>query len=233
MTGKLTDNQVRKLEPPASGNRVVYDGDGRDAVRGFGIRVTASGARSFVLNYRFQGRERRITIGPYGPDQWTVAGARRRAGELRRQIENGIDPLGEKIDARKAPTVADMCQRFIEEHLPKLRPATATEYRALIETRILPALKHHKVAAVTFSDIDGLHRKLSRAAPYRANRVAALLSKMFALAVRWQWRTDNPSAGIEKSSGTATCPPRNLGGLLRPLRTTRTSRQRTPFACSC
>jgi integrase len=56
-----------------------------------------------------------------------------------------------------------------------------------------------KVAAVTQSDIDRLHRQLSTRAPYRANRLAALLSKMFALAIRWKLRSDNPAKGLERN----------------------------------
>jgi integrase len=58
--------------------------------------------------------------------------------------------------------------------------------------------KHVRVADVQFSDINALHRKITRAgAPYAANRAMALLSKMFALSVRWGMRSDNPARGVE------------------------------------
>jgi integrase len=61
-------------------------------------------------------------------------------------------------------------------------------------------MKHLKVAEVTFSDVDDLHRKITkRGATYHANRVLALLSKMFNLSIRWGWRTDNPAKGIERN----------------------------------
>jgi Arm DNA-binding domain len=68
MSQHLTDAIVKKLQPPAKGNRIYYDSD----VAGFGIRVTAAEARAFVLNYRTRGtgRERRITIG--GFPNWAV-----------------------------------------------------------------------------------------------------------------------------------------------------------------
>jgi integrase len=50
-----------------------------------------------------------------------------------------------------------------------------------------------------FTDIDGLHRKISKHAPYLANRTVAVLSKMFGLAIKWKWRTDNPAKGIERN----------------------------------
>ena len=70
----------------------------------------------------------------------------------------------------------------------------------MIAKRILPALGAIKVADVTFSDIDGLHRKITRGGtPIRANRVLALLSKMFSLAIKLQMRSDNPCRGVERN----------------------------------
>jgi integrase len=194
MSQHLTDGVVKSLPPPEAGNRITYDDD----VKGFGIRVTAAGARAFVLNYRTRsGRERRYTIGSY-PD-WKTTAARGEAAELKKRVDRGEDPQGGVEADRTAKTVADMCQRFKDEHLPKLRDSTAKEYGALIDSYILPELKHVKVADVTYSEVDDLHRKVSKHAPYRANRVVALLSKMFSLAMRWEWRTGNPAKGIERN----------------------------------
>src|SRR5262249_7283667 len=100
---------------------------------------------------------------------------------------------------------ADLCTRFQEDHLPKKRPSWQRDSKGMIEREILPALKHLKVTEVTFSDIDGLHRKITkRGAPHRANRVVGLLSKMFNLAIHWGWRTDkhNPTRGVERNPET-------------------------------
>ena len=81
---------IRTLPTPATGNKVYYDSE----VAGFGLRVTAADARSFILNYRTTGgRERRKTIGAY-PD-WTATDARKEARRLRRVIDAGGDPLAE------------------------------------------------------------------------------------------------------------------------------------------
>jgi len=200
MGQKLTDAFIKKLGErgnlPASGNRITYDSE----VQGLGIRTTAAGAQSFILNYRTRvGRERRFTIGAF-PD-WTVKVAREEARRLRATIDLGGDPLAEIQAGRDAPTVADLCRRYEEEHLPRKRPRSAEEDRTLIRTRVLPALGALKVADVTFNDIDGLHRKITKERkPYRANRTIALLSKMFSLAsTKWKMRSDNPCRGIEKN----------------------------------
>jgi integrase len=62
---------------------------------------------------------------------------------------------------------------------------------------ILPKLGPQKVAAVGRREIESLHAALQDR-PYQANRVLALLSKMFNLAVQWGWRTDNPVKGIKR-----------------------------------
>ncbi|MEI9899633.1 MAG: integrase family protein [Hyphomicrobium sp.] len=199
MSQKLTDAVVRSLAVPATGNVVAYDGGHRDAVAGFGCRVTASGKRAFILNYRTRsGRERRYTIGQF-PD-WTTSAARDHAGDLKAKIRGGYDPLAELEGDREAKTIADLCDRFEEEFLPKKRPATQRDYGTIIRKWIRPDLRHKKVAELEFSDIDALHRKVTKSgATYNANRTVAVLSKMLTLAVQWHWRADNPARGIERN----------------------------------
>jgi integrase len=195
MASKLTDPVVKALPIPAKGSRIFYD----LGVKGFGIRVTVNGARAFILNYRTRaGRERRFTIGSF-PD-WKTGGARMEAAELKRQIDRGGDPLGDIVANRVAPTVTDLCARFEAEYLPRKRPSTQQTYRQQIAAEILGPLGQLKVANVTFADIDGVHRAITkRGRPYRANRVLALLSRMFSMAVRWHMRADNPCRGIERN----------------------------------
>ena len=73
----------------------------------------------------------------------------------------------------------------------------------MIERDILPGLgRHTKVADVTPTNIRKLHRKVTARAPYRANRVLALLSKMFSLAITWEMRSridGNPCEDIKRN----------------------------------
>ena len=192
---RLTDAIVKRLPRPKTGNRIAYDSD----VAGFGCRITAAGSRAFILNYRTRtARERRHTIGRY-PD-WSTTAARAEAKRLRRLIDEGGDPLADIKAERAAPAMADLIERFETEHLVRKRPGTATDYRRMLNNHIRPALKHLKVADVTFEDVDRLHQRITKAGhPYRANRVIAVLSKMFALAIRWNMRDDNPCVGIERN----------------------------------
>ena len=188
---KLTDNLLRRLPVPEHGNKVTFD----DALKGFGICVTAAGARGFVLKYRRKadGRRRQFTIGSH-PD-WSVAAAREEAKRLKREVDGGADPVGEQEANRAAATMADLCARFEQDFVPRKRPTTQRVYRQQIGTDILPALGPMKVAAVGHADVDRWHHALSKRGPTQANRTLAVLSKMFSLAIRWEWRSRQPVQG--------------------------------------
>jgi integrase len=193
----LTDATVVRLPLPATGHTIVSD----DKVKGFGIRLTANGARSYVLRYRVRtsGRDRTFTIGD--ASHWRVTEARVEARKLKLIVDQGGDPFGDLAAERDAPTMAELCKRFETEHLPRVRESTRRNYARLIELHVLPFLgKNTKVSDVKFSDIDALHRKLTKAGtPYIANRIAAILSKMFNLAIRWEMRSDNPCRGVGRN----------------------------------
>ena len=181
---------------PAKGNRITYDA----TVPNFGARVTAAGARSFVLNYRVRGtgQQRRYTIGDAA--DWSTGAARQEARRLRRLVDEGGDPLGDIADERAAPTVNELIDRFLTEHVePRLRPATVKAYRQLLTKHARPALGRLKVTAVDYAHVDRLHRQISADAPYVANRLTQVLSKMFALSIRWRMREDNPVKGVSRN----------------------------------
>jgi integrase len=195
---RLDDKLVRALPAPEKGAKITYDAD----VSGFGVRVTAAGARAFILNYRIAGRERRYTIG--AATEWKATAARKFAAEMKARIRLGYDPLAELEQDRTAPTVADLCDRFERDHLPRLRPNTQKLYRQAIHGTasrkgIRQHFKHHKVEDLRHSDVEGFHRLLSRSAPMMANRTLAVMSRMLGLAVRWGWRADNPARGTERN----------------------------------
>jgi hypothetical protein len=142
-TVRLTDALVRRLEAPANSNRITYD----SAVTGFGARVTAAGARSYVLTYvvRGSGRQRRYTIG--GCDRWTATDARAEARRLKALIDQGGDPLADIEAERAAPDMADLVARFQEEHFPRLRKLSADDYERLLRNYVLPHFSRHRKAS--------------------------------------------------------------------------------------
>src|SRR5262252_2721667 len=97
--------------------------------RGLGLRTYPGGAEAFVFQYRVDRRQRLITIGRR--PEWSWPAARERAKELRRQVDQSRDPAGERRERREAPTIQDLIDRYVAEHLPtKLRKARDLDYLA-------------------------------------------------------------------------------------------------------
>jgi len=200
MRDKITKRAVDALKPGADGaEAVLWDTE----VKGFGVRVQRGGSKSYIVHYRTgSGRRaplRKLTIGKHGAP-WTPEKARSEAKRLLGIVETGADPAADKIARKEAPTLGDLAERFLAEHAEAKRKAsTATEYRRLLDRIILPALGKRKVIEITRQDVGKLHHSL-RQAPYQANRVLAVLSKMFNLAEHWGLRPDglNPCRHVEK-----------------------------------
>jgi integrase len=91
--------------------------------------------------------------------------------------------------------VADLARDYLDRHAVKKR--TGWEDEARLNRVLLPKLGSKAVKDVTRRDIEDLHRSWAKS-PYEANRHLSLWSKMFSLAVNWQWRGDNPASGIER-----------------------------------
>lgn len=166
-------------------------------IAGFAIRCQKR-AKSYVLKYRFKGQQRWYVIGRHGAP-WTPRTAREKARELLGTIAARVDPAETREASRSAPTVADAAAQFLEEHASKLAPRSSAEYARLFEKSILPALGQKKLADVTRQDIAKLQHSL-RETPFAANRVLAVLSKLFNLAEAWGYRPDNsnPCRHVQK-----------------------------------
>src|SRR5262249_52903822 len=116
---KLSEDAVKRLPIPTAGNRITYFAgatiQGAKAPRGFGVRVTAAGARAFVLNYRLRGREHRFTIGAW-PD-WSALKAVREARNLRQRVDRGENPIEDRIPSPATVTVASVLDDFVARHV--------------------------------------------------------------------------------------------------------------------
>jgi integrase len=209
---KLNEKNVRDAENLGRDYQ-IFDTD----VRGFSITIYPSGNRSFTLDYRVGGRQRRMTIGRW--PEWNTVAARERAKELRRDIDEGIDPLSQKESAREAPRVGDMIARYLAEHTPHLAPRNATDQHTIMHKLVAPDWGKKLVTEITKYDVEKLLTKIAagrarpskakpnnrarklqgaKPTPVRANRVGEVLRKMFTLAVGWGWREDNPASAFRR-----------------------------------
>ena len=193
--GRLTLRTIEALEPRPGAQYVAWDRE----IRGFGVRVSPAGARTFIVKYRLpSGRVRWATIDRVGVV--TLDQARRRARQFLGVVAAGDDPLRRKDAARGAPTLAAVADRFLEEHVEARRkPATVRLYRLAIDSHIRPLLGQLTIAGASLADVVRLHHRL-RATPYLANRVLAVLSKLLSWADHHGYRPagSNPCRGVEK-----------------------------------
>lgn len=168
-------------------------------LKGFGVRIKPSGVRTYLVQYRTKaGGTRRYALGRHGP--LTAEEARRRAKGKLGEVADGKDPSRLRKASRTGETVADLCKRYMAVHAEAKKKARSIDQdRRMIDRFIEPELGMRKITEVDRADVLKLHHRL-RDTPYQANRVLALLSKMFNLAERWGDRKDasNPCRHVEK-----------------------------------
>ena len=192
MRKTIGQKSVRNLERPDAGNRIEWD----EKLPGFGVRITAAGATSFILDYYVAGRRRRYTIGRH--PEMTANVARERAEALRVRIRDGFDPMQERLENRLAPTMQELADEYLERYaVPSKRATSLRNDRQMIKGIISPRIGNLRLKAIGKRDIEDLHQSL-KGTPYRANRVLALLSTMFNYAHNQKWLLENPAKGIEK-----------------------------------
>lgn len=195
--GPISKRAVDALKcQPGKDREFLWDRE----LAGFGVVAFPSGKKVYVIQYRKDGRSRRSRIGEHGrltPDE-----ARSQAKRLLGRVEEGGDPVEERRANRAARTLKAAADDFMTLHVQaKRRGRTGDEYARLFKNHILPALGTRRLKDITRSDVARMHSKISRDAPYAANRSVAVLSSV------WNWAArrdevkfaDNPAKGIEKN----------------------------------
>lgn len=190
--GRLTKTLVDRAEP---GSR-TWDSE----VPGFGLRVTAAGTKSFIFQFRSRTNEQgRMVIGRY--PSMTVEQARKAAREYRVAVDQGGNPSRDRHGVRHAATLRDLADHYCEEYGPDrgLKAQTIKDARSLLDRFALPKFALQKVSDIKPSDIRSMHNDARKGSSrYQANRLRAVLSRMFTLAIQKEWRSDNPCRGVEK-----------------------------------
>lgn len=85
-----------------------------EKLRGFGVRVSVSGRKTYIVRYKWRGKSQTYTIGLHG-GPWTPDLARARATEVLRQAERGEDPSQTKRETRTALTVSDLVTLWLRD----------------------------------------------------------------------------------------------------------------------
>ncbi|MYA97535.1 MAG: tyrosine-type recombinase/integrase [Nitrospinae bacterium] len=166
----------------------ALDVDRKDAIfwdrelAGFGVRVHATGRKTWVVQSRGPSGPKRVTLGRHG--ELACEEARKQAAHLIDRIRRGEEPVPPPHETE--PTVAGLAERFMRTHVKRrLKPASVAAYRTLLEGHILPALGGMGLEEVGGAEAAALHHGL-RDTPVLANRAVHLLSRMFTLAEAWE-----------------------------------------------
>ena len=157
-------------------------------VPGLGLLALPSGVETWYLRYREpSGRQQHHKIGRADIVNRTLA--RQEAYKILAAVAQGHAPTSARQELRRGPVMADLYQRLLAEHYPRLRPRTLQGYRSIWDAHLLPKMGQHKVQAVTSAQV---MKMLTGIKPVQANRTLAVLRKAFNLAVLWRLRADNP-----------------------------------------
>jgi integrase len=147
LTKRIVD-AATTTEPQA----IIWDSE----VKGFGLRVTGAGSRSYVLNYRTgAGRSRRYTIGKHG-SPWTCEGARDKAIAVMRALSDGVDPLDSKASAKVVITVAELVGLYLSDgpaEKPNKKASSWASDTSNFKRHVLPLIGDKSIKTLAYADI--------------------------------------------------------------------------------
>lgn len=213
MRDRITKRTVDAIEPSLR-DTFLWDTE----IAGFGCKVTPKGTRIYVLQYSRGGRDHRVTIGRHGVE-FTAEQARNEARRLRGLIASGENPALARSHERSIPTVAELGARYLNEYArPHKKPSAFAQDQRNLQNHIIPLIGSLKVSEIERQDVARMMRDIAagktakdektklqgrrivRGGEIVANRVHALLSKMFQLAEDWKFRSaaSNPCRGAKQ-----------------------------------
>jgi len=190
---KFTKRLIEAIKPDENKEILVWDSE----LRGFGVRVFPTGRKTYFVQYRNKfKRTRRKKIGAHGAI--TTEQAREIAMAILGDVAKGEDPSQDLKKLKVTPTVADLAKEYLEVYAkPNKKAKSYKEDNKMFKAIILKRWHDKKIDEITTHDVQYLHHELQNT-PYMANRVRALLNKMFNLAIQWKWMKDNPVNGVQK-----------------------------------
>lgn len=184
---RLTRGMIQHLPAPESGQTDYFDEVGP---RGFGLRVSHGGTRTFFLLYWRNGKQKRVTIGR--ASRMTLQEARAEAKRIDALRE---DPR--KADLQRAGSFESLTAAFLASQTSRLKASTLKEWGRIIRVDVVPTLGGMKPHKITRADVRALLGKKS-ATPYAANRTFEVIHRVFSWALREELAERNPVAGLSK-----------------------------------
>jgi len=190
--GIISKQSVDKLQPKSKDGRLFEECLWDAKLSGFGVKVTPSGAKSYLVQYRMGGRgspTRRVTIGTHGAP-WTPSAARDRADEILTLVKRGVDPQDEKKQKqREAVDLAfdKYAKRFLELYGERAWSgktfADNKRYLTSSASAAVIALGTKPLTEIKRSDIAATFDRVPADKPGYARNLYSVLRRLFAWAV--------------------------------------------------
>ncbi|MFG1226514.1 tyrosine-type recombinase/integrase [Xanthobacter wiegelii] len=197
-TLSLTVKGIESLKPTASRQEF-----GDELVTGLYLIVQPSGAKSWAIRYRVNGKPKKHTIGPY--PAVTLADARMLAKQGLSAVANGRDPSAEKKQAKReaAEGVKDDVRSVVDAYLERqaqkhLRKSSLRRVEGLLSNDVIAAWKGRSIKSITKRDVNELlDAAINRGARVTANRLLAVVRHFFNWCVQRDLIEKSPVAGIK------------------------------------
>ena len=189
----FTVRWIDSVNLPETGQLDYFD----ERTTGLGLRISSAGRKSWFVMYRHAGRLRRYTIGTY--PALGLTHARDKAKELMHESAMGNDPATDKQVNRGAPTFGEVAAQYIELYAKTNKKSWEGDQR-MLDHDLLPKWKNVKAQDIKRRDIISLLDTIVLRAPIQANRILALLSKIFNWAISRDLIEANPCTAIKRPS---------------------------------
>jgi len=194
---KITKTLIDGLRPKNT-QYLIHD----TQLKGFGVRVTPTGYKSFIIDYRpgEGGRrvlKKRMVIGVVG--KITCEQARAIARKKLAQVQLGKNPAAEREQKRRMLTFSEMAQRYLLEEAPRrLKQGTINNYEINLRRHANPVIGGTKISDLTRTDLIAMHNRIGAKSPIMANRTLETVSAVFRYAqeVGIVPEGHNPTKGI-------------------------------------
>ena len=177
----LTDTAIRAIKP-TSKTAKFFDGGG------LYLEVAPSGGKWWRLKYRFQGKEKRISLGTY--PTIGLKEARERREETKKILANGIDPSAQRQAIKVSTTSIDkdsfevVTREWFDKHVVNLAPSYSKKVRSLFERQIFPVLGAKPIAEVEPTDVLNAARHVEQTGAIEtAHRLIQICGQVFRYAI--------------------------------------------------
>lgn len=193
----LTDLKARNAKPAAKDYKLSDSG-------GLYLYVTTKGFRSWRMKYRFAGKEKRLTFGPY--PEVSLTEAREKRDEARRLLRDHRDPGTEQLKrklaaaADHAETFETVARRWYAMHEQRWTPVHATDVIKSLEREIFPTLGGMPISQLDAPLVLATLRKIeARGSLETAKRVRQRMSAVFIHAISEGICATDPAATVAKA----------------------------------